>query len=122
VVYRQAMEHLHGVRNELARRRPHRAGEPPVCAPQLIWFRKEPNLSWFDGPGESATTIDSVQRLVAERLQERERYARLGIEIRPAEHPGRFLNYVRREKADRDHPHDGGSELEGRIKNFDRFR
>jgi tRNA A37 N6-isopentenylltransferase MiaA len=19
---------------------------------QLIWFRKEPNLTWFDGPGE----------------------------------------------------------------------
>ena len=40
---------------------------------QLIWFRKEPNLSWFDGPGESAITIDAVQRRVAERLQERER-------------------------------------------------
>ena len=39
---------------------------------QLIWFRKEPNLSWFDGPGESATTIDSVQRLITARLQERE--------------------------------------------------
>jgi hypothetical protein len=39
----------------------------------LIWFRKEPNLSWFDGPGESAATIDSVRRLVAGRLQERER-------------------------------------------------
>ena len=31
---------------------------------QLIWFRKEPNLSWFDGPGESAATIAAVTRLV----------------------------------------------------------
>jgi hypothetical protein len=38
----------------------------------LIWFRKEPTLSWFDGPGESTATIDAVQRLIAERLQERE--------------------------------------------------
>jgi hypothetical protein len=30
----------------------------------LIWFRKEPNLSWFDGPGESAATIAAVTRLV----------------------------------------------------------
>ena len=39
---------------------------------QLIWFRKEPNLSWFDGPGESPATIAAVQRLLAERLQERD--------------------------------------------------
>ena len=39
---------------------------------QLIWFRKEPNLSWFDGPGESAAAIGGVQHLIAERLQERE--------------------------------------------------
>ena len=31
---------------------------------QLIWFRKEPNLSWFDGPGESAAAIAAVTRLV----------------------------------------------------------
>jgi len=30
LVYRQAMEHLHGVRDELATRAPHRAGEPPL--------------------------------------------------------------------------------------------
>jgi len=28
---------------------------------QLIWFRKEPTLIWFDGPGES---IDVQQRVV----------------------------------------------------------
>ena len=72
LVYRQAMEHLHGVRDELATRALIAQENRRYARRQLIWFRKEPNLSWFDGPGESATTIDSVQRLVAERLQERE--------------------------------------------------
>src|SRR6185369_290999 len=72
LVYRQAMEHLRGVRDEPATRALIAQENRRYARRQLIWFRKEPNLSWFDGPGESATTIDSVQRLVAERLQERE--------------------------------------------------
>jgi hypothetical protein len=36
----------------------------------LIWFRKEPNLIWFDGPGESLPTIEAVSRLVDARRQE----------------------------------------------------
>jgi len=31
---------------------------------QLIWFRKEPNLVWFDGPGESAPTREAVFRVI----------------------------------------------------------
>ena len=27
---------------------------------QLIWFRKEPNLMWFEGPGESTDTRQRV--------------------------------------------------------------
>jgi tRNA dimethylallyltransferase len=72
LVYRQAMEHLHGVRDEAATRALIAQENRRYARRQLIWFRKEPNLSWFDGPGESATTIESVQRLIAERLQERE--------------------------------------------------
>ena len=72
LVYRQAMEHLHGVRDEPATRALIAQENRRYARRQLIWFRKEPNLSWFDGPGESATTIDSVHRLIAERLQERE--------------------------------------------------
>jgi tRNA dimethylallyltransferase len=72
LVYRQAMEHLHGVRDEAATRALIAQENRRYARRQLIWFRKEPNLSWFDGPGESATTIDSVHRLIAERLQERE--------------------------------------------------
>jgi len=72
LVYRQAMEHLRGVRDEAATRALIAQENRRYARRQLIWFRKEPNLSWFDGPGESAAAIDSVRRLVAERLQERE--------------------------------------------------
>jgi tRNA dimethylallyltransferase len=72
LVYRQAMEHLRGVRDEAATRALIAQENRRYARRQLIWFRKEPNLSWFDGPGESAITIESVRCLVAERLQERE--------------------------------------------------
>jgi tRNA dimethylallyltransferase len=72
LVYRQAMEHLRDVRDEAATRALIAQENRRYARRQLIWFRKEPNLSWFDGPGESAITIDSVQRLIAERLQERD--------------------------------------------------
>jgi tRNA dimethylallyltransferase len=72
LVYRQAMEHLHGVRDEPSTRALIAQENRRYARRQLIWFRKEPNLSWFDGPGESAATIDAVQRAIAERLQELE--------------------------------------------------
>ena len=73
LVYRQAMEHLKGVRDEPATRALITQENRRYAKRQLIWFRKEPNLAWFDGPGESAATIDAVQRLIGERLQEPER-------------------------------------------------
>lgn len=72
LVYRQALEHLHGVRDEAATRALIVQENRRYARRQLIWFRKEPNLSWFDGPGESAATIAAVQRLIDERLQERQ--------------------------------------------------
>jgi len=72
LVYRQAMEHLRGVRDEASTRALIAQENRRYARRQLIWFRKEPNLRWFDGPGESAATIDAVQRVIAERLQERE--------------------------------------------------
>jgi hypothetical protein len=36
----------------------------------LIWFRKEPNLQWFDGPGESPSTIAAVNRFLDDRLKQ----------------------------------------------------
>jgi hypothetical protein len=31
----------------------------------LIWFRKEPNLIWFDGPGERPETLRRVEDALA---------------------------------------------------------
>ena len=70
LVYRQALEHLRGVRNEPATRALIVQENRRYARRQLIWFRKEPNLMWFDGPGESATTIASVSRFIEQRLQE----------------------------------------------------
>jgi tRNA dimethylallyltransferase len=68
LVYRQALEHLHGVRDERATRALIAQENRRYARRQLIWFRKEPNLLWFDGPGESPSTIAAVQRLLDERL------------------------------------------------------
>jgi tRNA dimethylallyltransferase len=68
LVYRQALDHLHGVRDEAATRALIAQENRRYARRQLIWFRKEPNLVWFDGPGELATTIAAVQRLIDERL------------------------------------------------------
>jgi tRNA dimethylallyltransferase len=68
LVYRQALEHLRGVRDEPATRALIAQENRRYARRQLIWFRKEPNLLWFDGPGESPSTIAAVQRLLDERL------------------------------------------------------
>jgi tRNA dimethylallyltransferase len=63
LVYRQALEHLHGVRDEPATRALIAQENRRYARRQLIWFRKEPNLVWLDGPGESTATIAAAQRL-----------------------------------------------------------
>ena len=60
LVYRQAMEHLRGVRDEAATRDLIAQENRRYARRQLIWFRKEPNLVWFDGPGTNAEVQDSV--------------------------------------------------------------
>jgi tRNA dimethylallyltransferase len=70
LVYRQALEHLHGVRDEGATRALIAQENRRYARRQLIWFRKEPNLSWFDGPGESPATIAAANSLLGERLKE----------------------------------------------------
>ena len=60
LVYRQAIEHLHGVRDEAATRALIAQENRRYARRQLIWFRKESGLTWFDGPGESAATTASV--------------------------------------------------------------
>ena len=64
LVYRQALEHLHGVRDETATRALITQENRRYARRQLIWFRKEPNLQWFDGPGESPATIAAVTELL----------------------------------------------------------
>jgi tRNA dimethylallyltransferase len=64
LVYRQALEHLRGVRDEAATRALIAQENRRYARRQLLWFRKEPNLVWFDGPGESATTMSAVLGLV----------------------------------------------------------
>mgnify|MGYP003352212146 CR=1 FL=1 len=67
LVYRQAMEYLKGVRDEVATRALIAQENRKYARRQLIWFRKEPNLVWFDGPGTNAEVQDSVIRELAAR-------------------------------------------------------
>src|SRR6266478_4704866 len=68
LVYRQALEHLHGVRDEASTRALIAQENRRYARRQLIWFRKEPNLQWFDGPGDSPHAIAAVQNLLDQRL------------------------------------------------------
>jgi len=68
LVYRQALEYLHGVRGEAETRALIAQENRRYARRQLIWFRKEPNLTWFDGPGDAPSTIAAVTRFIDERL------------------------------------------------------
>jgi tRNA dimethylallyltransferase len=67
LVYRQAIEHLQGVRGEAETRALIAQENRRYARRQLIWFRKEPNLVWFDGPGTNAEVQDSVIAMLAAR-------------------------------------------------------
>ncbi len=71
LVYRQALEHLRGERDEAATRALIAQENRRYARRQLIWFRKEPNLTWFDGPGESASTVARVLQFLDVRLPSR---------------------------------------------------
>lgn len=69
LVYRQVMEMLRGVRDEAATRQLIVMENRRYARRQLIWFRKEPNLVWFDGPGERPETLQCVRDdLLARRV------------------------------------------------------
>ena len=53
LVYRQVLEYLRGVRDQADTRALIAQENRRYARRQLIWFRKEPTLTWFDGPGES---------------------------------------------------------------------
>ena len=67
LVYRQVMEMLRGVRDERATRALIVQENRRYARRQLIWFRKEPNLIWFEGPGERPETVQRVQDALASR-------------------------------------------------------
>ena len=70
LVYRQALEHLRGVRDEADTRELIVRENRRYARRQLIWFRKEPNLAWFQGAGEHVDTRDAVDRTVTDRLRD----------------------------------------------------
>jgi tRNA dimethylallyltransferase len=65
LVYRQVLELLDGVRDEAATRALIVQENRRYARRQLIWFRKEPNLRWLDGPGESEQAAHRVEQLLS---------------------------------------------------------
>jgi tRNA dimethylallyltransferase len=68
LVYRQVLELLHGVRDETATRALITQENRRYARRQLIWFRKEPNLMWFDGAGDDARTRAAVDTYVRPQI------------------------------------------------------
>ena len=60
LVYRQALEHLKGVRDEPATRALIAQENRRYARRQLIWFRKEPNLRWIQRPGEHPDALAGI--------------------------------------------------------------
>ena len=60
LVYRQAMEHLAGARDEAATRALIVRENRRYARRQLIWFRGEPDVHWVTTPGEEAGTAEAV--------------------------------------------------------------
>jgi tRNA dimethylallyltransferase len=69
LVYRQVMEMLDGVRGERDTRALIITANRQYARRQLIWFRKEPNLQWFDGPGEAPHVVAQVVDACVPALQ-----------------------------------------------------
>ena len=68
LVYRQVLEHLRGLRDEKGTRALIAQENRQYARRQLIWFRKEPNLTWLEGPGEAAAVIAAAQQVLDTRL------------------------------------------------------
>ncbi len=65
LVYRQALEYLHGVRDELATRELIVRENRKYSRRQLIWFRKEPNLQWIHAAGDREETQEELARVLS---------------------------------------------------------
>ncbi len=60
LVYRQALEHLNGVRDEAATRALIAQENRRYARRQGIWFRKEPGVRWLAQPGDHPTALDEA--------------------------------------------------------------
>ena len=65
LVYRQALELLHGVRGERETRDLIAQENRRYARRQLIWFRKEPNLRWIHAAGQREEALEEVARALA---------------------------------------------------------
>lgn len=65
LVYRQALEHLRGLRDERETRELIVRENRKYSRRQLIWFRKEPNVQWIHAAGERAETLEGVVRILS---------------------------------------------------------
>lgn len=65
LVYRQALEHLKGIRGEAETRELIVRENRRYSRRQLIWFRKEPNLQWIHAAGDRPDTQGDVARTLA---------------------------------------------------------
>jgi tRNA dimethylallyltransferase len=66
LVYRQVMDLRRGVRGEAETRALIVQENMRYARRQLIWFRKEPNVRWLEGAGESAAVQEQARVLVRE--------------------------------------------------------
>ena len=70
LVYRQVIELLDGIRDEAATRALIATANRQYARRQLIWFRKEPNLRWFAGPGEDPDVASRVMAACAAAVEQ----------------------------------------------------
>ncbi len=67
--YRQALEHLRGLRDEAETRELIARETRQYARRQLIWFRKEPNLDRIPGPGDLPSAFACACRIIDLRLR-----------------------------------------------------
>jgi tRNA dimethylallyltransferase len=65
LVYKQALEHLHGIRGERETRELIVQENRRYSRRQLTWFRKEPNLHWIHAAGERTDTQAQTARILS---------------------------------------------------------
>jgi tRNA dimethylallyltransferase len=75
LVYRQVIELLDGIRDEAATRALIVTANRQYARRQLIWFRKEPNLRWFAGPGEDPDVASRVIAACAAALDQHSQHS-----------------------------------------------